>query len=112
LRLGDKFSGNPLGVPSEAAARRHGLRVRSVLVLLRPEADGPAVTCNVRHVLPEDDDYYLDFRYHVVRIWEVPAEQLLAGGLGILPLAPIAAVQPEIVVAETDAGVSSMRLAE
>ncbi|HZT80116.1 MAG TPA: hypothetical protein VFA26_07840 [Gemmataceae bacterium] len=33
------------------------------------------------------------FRYGVVRVWQLPPEQLLTGGLGTLPLAPIGAVR-------------------
>ena len=32
------------------------------------------------------------FRYGVVRVWQLPAEAFLGGGLGILPLAPLGAV--------------------
>jgi predicted transposase YdaD len=32
-------------------------------------------------------------RYRVVRIWPVPPEHWLAGGLGVLPLAPLGAVR-------------------
>jgi hypothetical protein len=38
---------------------------------------------------------YLTFRYRVVRLWEVPVKDLLRGGPGLLPLAPVAAVQPD-----------------
>ena len=43
----------------------------------------------------------LSFWYRVVRIWERPVEGLLSGGIGVLPLAPLADVErarlPEIV---------------
>ena len=32
------------------------------------------------------------FRYQVVRVWQLPPEPLLTGGLALLPLAPISAV--------------------
>ena len=32
------------------------------------------------------------FSYQVIRVWEWPVEALLAGGLGTLPLAPLAGV--------------------
>jgi hypothetical protein len=35
---------------------------------------------------------YLIFRYQVVRVWQLPPEPLLTGGLALLPLAPISAV--------------------
>jgi hypothetical protein len=71
--------------------RRHGLPVRTVVVLLRREADGPEMTDSVRHALP-DGRPYLEFRYDVTRIWQKPVEEILAGGVGTLPLAPIAQV--------------------
>jgi predicted transposase YdaD len=70
---------------------RHGLLVRSVAVLLRPEADSPVMTGERRLGFPGEESYDI-FRYSVVRVWQVPASPLLAGGLGTLPLAPISAV--------------------
>jgi predicted transposase YdaD len=35
------------------------------------------------------------FRYNVVRIWEQPVADALASGLPVLPLAPVADVEPE-----------------
>jgi hypothetical protein len=69
---------------------RHGLPVRSVAMLLRPKADGPAMTGQVRHAVA--DEQYLDFRYRIVRIWQLPVDTILAGGVGTLPLAPLASV--------------------
>jgi predicted transposase YdaD len=40
-------------------------------------------------------DVYHWFRYDVLRIWEQPVEEILAAGLPILPLAPMAKVGPE-----------------
>jgi hypothetical protein len=44
--------------------------------------------------LPGEGPYAV-FRYGVVRVWQLPPEQLLAGGLGTLPLAPISAVDED-----------------
>ena len=41
-----------------------------------------------------DGSLYHEFRYNVVRIWERPVEEILAGGLATLPLAPIARISP------------------
>jgi len=71
--------------------RRHRMPVRSVIVLLRPEADGPELTGLLEHWLP-DEDWYLRFRYRVVRVWEKPVAEVLAGGLATLPLAPLSDV--------------------
>ena len=76
--------------------KRHGLRVRAVGVLLRPEADSPQLT-GVRQVGFPGEEAYDIFHYRVLRIWQVPPDQLLAGGIGLLPLAPISAVtEPEL----------------
>lgn len=72
---------------------RHGLPVRSVIVLLRREADGPDLTGRLRQTLP-DRAHCRDFRYTVVRVWRQDPERVLAGSLGTLPLAPLAAVSP------------------
>jgi predicted transposase YdaD len=70
---------------------RHGLPVQSVVVLLRKEADGPPLTGLLQHRLP-DGLLYHEFRYNVVKVWERPVEEILAGDLATLPLAPIARV--------------------
>ncbi len=78
-------------VPVQRPARpdRHDLPTRSVVILLRPEADGPGLTGEYRRTLPGGPDY-LTFRYGILRVWEAPVEAFLDGGLGTLPLAPIA----------------------
>jgi predicted transposase YdaD len=74
--------------------RRHSLAVKSVVVLLRPQADGPRMTGELRYHDPEED-WYLIFRYRIVRVWQKPVEEVLAGGLGALPLAPLTQVAEE-----------------
>ncbi|MDR3636077.1 MAG: hypothetical protein P4L84_19905 [Isosphaeraceae bacterium] len=68
---------------------RHGLPVLSVAVLLRPKADGPLVSGFHERRLPHGVLCH-KFHYAVVRVSEVPVEQLLPGGLPTLPLALIA----------------------
>ena len=59
-----------------------GLPVRSAAVLLRSNAQ--------RASLSDRLDYErLSFRFDVVRMWEVPADDLLRAGVGLLPLAVI-----------------------
>jgi predicted transposase YdaD len=70
---------------------RHHLPVHSVVILLRPKADGPEMTGVVRHTL--GDECYLEFHYRVFRIWQNPVEAVLAAGVGTLPLAPLADVR-------------------
>jgi hypothetical protein len=74
-----------------ALAHRHGLLVRSLAVLLHRGADSPQLTGVYERGFPgEPADVML--RYRVVRVWQVPAERWLSGGLGVLPLAPLGAV--------------------
>jgi predicted transposase YdaD len=71
---------------------RDGLPVESVLLLLRPEADGPLLTGQVALGRPDRPPRHT-FAYEVVRLWQIPAERLLAGGLSTLPLAPLASLE-------------------
>ncbi|MBY0230945.1 MAG: hypothetical protein K2W96_16790, partial [Gemmataceae bacterium] len=77
---------------STLLTRKHGLPVRSVLLLLRPEANATAATgeWEVREN-PDDPDEvpYLVFRYRVVRLWEEPLAPLLEGAAALVPLAPL-----------------------
>jgi hypothetical protein len=73
---------------------RHDLPVLSVAVLLHPDADSPQLTGRVeRAVSGEPPHAFLG--YKVLRVWEMSVEQLLTGGLGPLPLAPISNVGQE-----------------
>ena len=79
---------------STLIAHRHGLEVRSFVFLLRPQADGPTMTGKYEERF-SDEEAYLTFRYRVIRLWQVPPEQLLAAGLGLAPLAPLGKVEPD-----------------
>jgi predicted transposase YdaD len=70
---------------------RHDLPVHSGAVLLRPGADSPRLTGVYERGFPGRSPYLI-FRYQVVRVWQLPPEPLLRGGLSLLPLAPISAV--------------------
>ena len=70
---------------------RHELPVRSVAVILRRAAESPGLT-GTHHVRFVDGASYLDFRYSVLRVWTLDLETVLRGGLGMLPLAPLAGV--------------------
>src|SRR4029077_1882678 len=69
---------------------RHDLPVHSVAVLLQVQADGEELDGVLRQRSP-DGRCSLEFRYQVVRVRKLPARILLAGGRGVLPLAPITA---------------------
>jgi predicted transposase YdaD len=70
---------------------RHDLPVQSVVVLLRPEADSPGLSGTLQRRVPGRDIHH-EFRYQVVRVWQQPVGAILEGGLGTLPLAPLADV--------------------
>jgi hypothetical protein len=71
---------------------QYRLPVASVLVLLRPEANGPATNGEYHVALPGMQPY-LTYTYSVRRIWQEPPGDFLAGPLGTLPLAPLAAAR-------------------
>jgi hypothetical protein len=71
--------------------RFNQLPVLSTLVLLHRDADAADLARPLECLLP-DGSRYLEFRCKVVRIWEQPVESILQGGIGILPLAPLAAL--------------------
>ncbi len=86
---------------NSALYRRHELLVRSLLVLLHKGADSPQLKGVYRRGFPgEPPDVML--RYRIVRVWQVPAQQWLSGGLGLLPLAPLGDVRPEDLPAVVD----------
>jgi predicted transposase YdaD len=72
---------------------RHELPVWSVAVVLRPEADSPRLTGILESGFPGEPPIHT-FRYGVVRVSQLPVDQLLDGGLGTLPLAPVSDVSP------------------
>ncbi len=67
---------------------RHAMPVLSVVVLLTPKANASNITGELQVVTPDQRPCFV-FRYEVVRLWQVPAETILAGPLGLLPLAPL-----------------------
>jgi hypothetical protein len=71
----------------------HDLPVESTLVMLRKEADVPGVTGRVIR-RRQNGRGYLDFVYAIVRVWERPVDEFLNSAPNLLPLAPLAAVNP------------------
>jgi hypothetical protein len=71
--------------------RRYGPPVRTAVVLLRRSADDTALSGELTRGFPGEPSY-LVFRYRVVRVWQMPPETFLTGGLGLLPLAPLSQV--------------------
>ncbi|MBX3397438.1 MAG: hypothetical protein KF873_01745 [Gemmataceae bacterium] len=69
--------------------RRHGGPVRTVVLLLRREADSPTLSGSLRRARADGQEY-LRFDYDVIRVWQMSADVLLAGPIGVLPLAVLA----------------------
>jgi predicted transposase YdaD len=66
--------------------RTYKVPVHSIVLLLRLQAQHPNLTGRVQYAA-RPGRCRMDFSYEVVRMWEVPVEKLLAGGLATLPLA-------------------------
>ena len=94
------LTGRDLGYPDQAhwyntlLRRRHRVPVWTVVVLLRPAADGPELTGVYEKSVPGLGPN-LWFRYDVVRVWLQPPEKVLTAGLLVLPLAPVSNVPAE-----------------
>jgi hypothetical protein len=56
---------------NSALFRRHGLLVRSLLVLLHPGANSPRLTGLYERGFP-DEPFDVALRYHILRVWEAP----------------------------------------
>ena len=70
------------------AGHRYGGPVQTVVLLLRREAGATTMTGTLQRHL-NDGRLYREFRYDVVQLWELRAEELLTGPLGTLPLAAL-----------------------
>jgi len=84
---------------------QYAVPVHSVVMLLRPEADGPELTGTFERQ-HSAAGRYLWFQYNVVRVWQQPVEGILAAGLPVLPLAPVSDVgkmtMPEVLMAVSE----------
>jgi len=65
---------------------RYGVPVRSLVVLLRPKADGAHLNGSLAYVA---GGRRIQFEYDVVRMWKQPVGPFLSGGLGLLPLSTL-----------------------
>ncbi len=70
---------------------RHGLPVRSAVLLLAPKANLRGI--NGLYECRFGGETYRTFHYRVVRLWQVPVGRLLDGDSGLLPLAPLTDVR-------------------
>lgn len=73
--------------------------VHTVIVLLRPEA-AHANLNGVISYAPRPERGKMEFSYEVVRLWERPAEELLAADLGVAPLAMLGRLPQELALEE------------
>lgn len=73
------------------ATERYGLPVRSVAFLFRRQA-AAGVTGRVH--AGTGDGWLLDFRYTVVRLYNLPVELILAGPIGTIGLAAVSDIPP------------------
>ncbi len=80
---------------------KYNVPVNSIVFLMRKAADRKDITGRLE-LISSEGFKYLDFYYRVVRVWLIPFEQILASGIGILPLALVADVKeielPELVL--------------
>ncbi len=91
------------------AGEQTSLSVLSYVILLRPEADSPALTGVVERFRPDGSRYHL-FEFSVVRLWKLPVARLLGGGLATLPLAllcDLSTTTPENVVQGLEARIEA-----
>lgn len=75
------------------AEAKHKLLFRSVAVLLTKGANSPLITGRLERRLPNGMLIHT-FRYDVVRVYEIPSEELLTTGLSVVPLAPLGTLPP------------------
>jgi predicted transposase YdaD len=66
--------------------RQYRVPVRSIVLLLREQAMHPNMTGRV-HYATRPERGRMDFGFEVIRLWEIPAEQLLRRSLATAPLA-------------------------
>ena len=122
--------GDPLGeiihidFQSSAAAWKHAdvmaynallfahyhVPVHTIVLLLRPEAAHSNLNGVIGYA-PRPGRGSMQFAYEVVRLWERPAEELLAADLGVVPLAVLGRL-PEEVSLEEGLGAVAQRLVE
>ena len=69
--------------------------VHSLILLLRPEAAHANMNGVIRYA-PRPERGSMIFSYELVRLWERPAEELLAADLGVAPLAMLGRLPAEL----------------
>jgi hypothetical protein len=74
---------------------RYQVPVHTIVVLLRPEAAHSNMNGTVDYTARPGRGR-MTFEYEVVRLWERPAEELLAGDVGVAPLAMLGRLPLEV----------------
>ncbi len=64
---------------------RYGVPVRSVAIMLRPDVEAWSLTWEFER-RQVNGERFLSFRYELLRIWKLSAEEFMSGGLGLAPL--------------------------
>ncbi len=89
--------------------RLYRVPVHSILVLLRPQAAHSNVNGVVSYTARPGRGR-MDFGYEIVRLWERPAEDLLAGDLGTAPLALLGRLPEGVELVEGLTGIAQRLL--
>ena len=84
--------------------------VHTIVLLLRPEAAHSNMSGVIRYAARPGRGS-MDFGYEVVRLWERPAEELLAADLGVTPLAMLGRLPGDVSLEEGLAAIAQ-RMAE
>ena len=84
--------------------RQFRVPVHSIVVLLRPQAAHANLSGSIVYA-PRPERGKMKFDYEVIRLWERPAEELLRGDVGALPLAPLGKLPAEIAMEAGLAGI-------
>ena len=87
------------------AFTQYHVPVHSLVVLLRPEAAHGNMTGAVRYA-PRPGRGSMDFSYELIPLWKRPAAELLAGDLGVVPLAMLGRLPEGLPMAEGLASVA------
>lgn len=89
---------------------RYHVPVHTVVVLLRPEAGHPNMDGRLDYA-PRPEHGSMSFRYQVERLWMRSAVELLAGDIGVAPLAVLGQL-PEFISKEEGLAAVAQRLVE
>jgi hypothetical protein len=68
--------------------RQYLVPVHSIVILLRPQAAHPNLNGAVAYA-PRPGRGKMEYEYEAIRLWERPVADLLAGDVGVLPLATL-----------------------